>query len=88
MLYSSGALNYGQAKIVQDSEYEGIKITNITHVGWLCFLNLWVCEVLNNDLCTYRMTPNQNVQITSLSPIPILVKTKMCLEGETLNLVF
>ena len=33
VLYSSGALNYGQAKIVQDSQYEGIKITNITHVG-------------------------------------------------------
>ena len=68
VLYSSGALNYGQAKIVQDSQYEGTKIANITHVEWLGFLNLWVCAVLKNDLCTYRMTLNQNVQITSLSP--------------------
>ena len=29
VLYSSGALNYGQAKIEQDSQYEGIKITYV-----------------------------------------------------------
>ena len=78
-------MNYGQAKIVQDSQYEGTKIANITHVGWLGFLNLWVCAVLKNDLCTYRMTLNQNVQITSC---PHIGKTKMSLEGVTLNWLF
>ena len=55
MLYSSGALNYGQAKVVQDSQYEGIKIAHITYVVWLGFLELCLCEVNlpNRLLMTY-----------------------------------